>query len=247
MRAQRLLVTVALLGALAVGAAPASAEWFGDLYLGGAFTENHDLRATGSVNGTPFEITAQDLRFDSSVMGGGRFGYWFNALPFLGLAVDVSYFEPKVSDQTVNTNVSLGGVSTMVGALSIGKVNLSVTDLSFDLMLRWPGLLASPEFPRGRLQPYITAGPALFFVTAKDSTNFGPPDDQSSHDTVLGVQAGFGTTWMLTTHVGLFAEYRYTHFSPTFDFNTAIPGFSQTKVETGVNTHHVLFGMTFRF
>jgi hypothetical protein len=45
MRAKRLFVTVALFGALGVGAAPTSAEWFGDLYLGGAFTENSDLTA----------------------------------------------------------------------------------------------------------------------------------------------------------------------------------------------------------
>ncbi len=246
MRAKRFLVTVAVLAALAVGAAPASAEWFGDLYLGGAFTQDHDLTAKGSVNGTSFAATAQDLRFDSSVMGGGRFGYWLTALPF-GFALDVSYFEPTVSAQSVNTNVSLGGTSANVGPLSFGKVNLSVVDLSFDLMLRWPGLLASPQFPNGRLQPYVGAGPALFFVTAKDSTDFGPPDHQSSSDTVLGVKAGFGTTWLFTPNLGLFAEYRYTHFSPTFDFNTNLPGFSRTKVETDVNTHHVLFGVTFRF
>ncbi len=52
-----------LVSALAVGAAPAHAEWFGDLYLGGAFTENSDLTAKGSFNGTAFEITGRDLRF----------------------------------------------------------------------------------------------------------------------------------------------------------------------------------------
>src|SRR5438093_11784280 len=109
MGAKRLLVTVVvLLVASAVGAVPASAEWFGDLYLGGAFTQNDDLTAKGSFNGTPFELTARDLRFDSSVTGGGRFGYWFEALPWLGLGLDVSYFAPNVSSQHVDTNVKLG-------------------------------------------------------------------------------------------------------------------------------------------
>ncbi len=36
------LALFALAGALIV-AAPASAEWFGDLYVGGAFTEKHDV------------------------------------------------------------------------------------------------------------------------------------------------------------------------------------------------------------
>lgn len=59
MGAKRLLVTMVLLLALAVGAAPASAEWFGDLYVGGAFTQNDDLTAKGSFNGTQFELTAR--------------------------------------------------------------------------------------------------------------------------------------------------------------------------------------------
>ena len=230
MGAKRLLVTVVLLVASSVGAVPASAEWFGDLYLGGAFTQNDDLTAKGSVNGTPFELTARDLRFDSSVTGGGRFGYWFEALPWLGLGLDIAYFAPNVSSQNVDTNVKLGGVSTNVGAVAFDKVKVDVTDVSFDLMLRWPGLVASPQFPKGRLQPYLTVGPAI-----------------SSHDTSVGVKAGFGTTWMLTPHIGIIGEYRFTHFSPKFEFDTDVPGFSKTKVETDVNTHHVLVGVTFRF
>jgi hypothetical protein len=156
MRANRLLVTVALLGALGVGAAPASAEWFGDLYLGGAFTENSDLTAKGSFNGSPFEITARDVRFDSSVTGGGRLGYWFEKLPWLGLGLDIAYFAPNISAQSVDTNVKLGGVATNIGSVPFDRVKLDVTDVSFDLMLRWPGLVASSQFPKGRLQPYLT-------------------------------------------------------------------------------------------
>ena len=247
MGAKRLLVTMMLLLALAVGAAPASAEWFGDLYVGGAFTQNDDLKAKGSFNGTQFELTARDLRFDGSVTGGGRLGYWFEALPWLGLGVDVAYFAPNVSSQNVDTTVKFAGVSADVGQVSFDKVKLDVTDVSFDLMLRWPGLVASPQFPKGRLQPYLTVGPAVFFATAKDSTNFGTPNNQTSHDTSVGVKAGVGTTWMLTPHIGLFGEYRFTHFSPKVEFDSDVAGFSKTKVETDVNTHHVLVGVTFRF
>ena len=247
MGAKRSFVTAVLLVVFAVGAGPASAEWFGDLYLGGAFTQNDDLTAKGSFNGSPFELTARDLRFDSSVTGGGRLGYWFEALPWLGLGLDVAYFAPNVSSQNVDTTVKLAGVSTNVGQVSFDKLKLDVTDVSFDLMLRWPGLVASSQFPKGRLQPYLTVGPAVFLVTAKDSTNFGTPNNQSRHDTTVGVKAGFGTTWMLTPNIGLFGEYRFTHFSPKFEFDSDVAGFSKTKVETDVNTHHVLVGVTFRF
>src|SRR5262245_22377778 len=247
MGAKRLLGAVVLLVGLAVGAVPASAEWFADLYVGGAFTQNNDLKAKGSFNGTPFELTANDLRFDSSVTGGGRLGYWFEALPWLGLGLDVAYFAPNVASQNVDTTVKVGGISANVGQLSFDKVKLDVTDVSFDLMLRWPGLVASAQFPKGRLQPYLTVGPTIFLATAKDSTNFGSPNNQSSHDTSVGVKAGVGTTWMLTPHIGIFGEYRFTHFSPKFEFDNDVAGFSKTKVETDVNTHHVLVGVPFRF
>src|SRR5262249_7803052 len=146
-----------------------------------------------------------------------------------------------------DTTVKFGGLSANVGQVSFDKVKLDVTDVSFDLMLRWPGLVASPQFPKGRLQPYLTVGPAVFFATAKGSPNVRPPGNQTHHDTTVGVKAGVGTTWMITPHIGIFGEYRFTHFSPKFDFDSDVPGFSKTKVETDVNTHHVLVGVTFRF
>lgn len=221
----------------------ASAEWFGDLYVGSAFTQNHDVTARFTFAGNSTDVNGRDLYFDTSLMGGGRFGYWFDALSFLGLGLDVSHFEPNIGTQMASFTVN--GVSG--GSGQVDKIGLSVTDIAFDLMLRWPGLLASERFPKGRLQPYLTAGPAIFIATAKDSDNFGVPGGQSSTRTSVGVQAGTGVTWMMTPHIGIFGEYRFTHFSPQFGFDVATPGFSKTTVETDVNTHHVLFGLSIRF
>lgn len=241
LRKVSLLAAVGL--ACVMGPGAASAEWFGDLYVGGAFTQNHDVPAKFTFLGTTAEVTGQDLHFDTSFVGGGRFGYWFGSVPWLGLGVDVSYFQPDISPQTANFAVN--GVS--LGSGAVDKVDLSVVDISFDLMLRWPGLIASPQFPKGRLQPYFTIGPAIFVATARDSTNFGFPSNQSSTDTSLGVKVGTGVTFLLTPNIGVFAEYRFTHFSPEFGFDVASPGFSKTIVDTDVNTHHVLAGLSLRF
>jgi opacity protein-like surface antigen len=241
LRKASLIVAVGL--ACVTGPGLASAEWFGDLYLGAAFTQNHDVKAKFTFLGTSADVTGQDLRFDTSVVGGGRFGYWFGALPWLGLGLDVSYFQPDISAQTVNFAVN--GIS--VGSGLSDKIDLSVVDISFDLMLRWPGLMASQQFPTGRLQPYFTVGPAIFIAAAKDSTNFGIPNNQSSTDTSVGVKVGTGVTFMLTRNIGVFGEYRFTHFSPEFGFDVARPGFSKTVVKTDVNTHHLLGGLSVRF
>ena len=60
-----LLMLTSALTCLAVGA-PAAAEWFGDFYLGGAFTEKHDVDTNS--------VTTLDVRFDKSFAGGARGG-----------------------------------------------------------------------------------------------------------------------------------------------------------------------------
>ena len=76
-----------------------SAEWFVDLYLGGAFTEKHDVDTEfpGGV------LSALDVSFNNSFTGGLRGGYW---LPFdvgplnFGLGVDFSHFAPNLGRQS---------------------------------------------------------------------------------------------------------------------------------------------------
>ena len=51
-----------------------AAEWFGDLYLGGAFTQSHDLTANVIGVGPPTANTGLDVHFDTSVVGGGQIG-----------------------------------------------------------------------------------------------------------------------------------------------------------------------------
>jgi opacity protein-like surface antigen len=194
-----------------------AAEWFGDLYLGGAFTQSHDLTANFTGFGIPTANTGLDVHFDASVVGGGRFGYWFNVAPY-GFGLEVSHFQPNISPQT-NAFTSNG---VRLGTIRIDTVKLSVTEISFDLMLRWPGLIASPQYQNGRLQPYVSLGPAVFIATANDSTNFGPPNDQTKTDRSVGLKAGIGTTWLITQNMGVFGEYRFTHFSPEFEFQNAL-------------------------
>ena len=94
-----LMLTSAL--AYLVIATPASAEWFTDLYLGGAFTEKHDLDTNFPTTGG--QVTTLDVTFNNSFTGGIRGGYW---LPFdlgplnFGVGLDISHFAPNVSRQT---------------------------------------------------------------------------------------------------------------------------------------------------
>jgi len=94
--------------------------------------------------------------------------------------------------------------------------------------------MVSNNFPNGRLQPYLTVGPGVYFsrIKIKPSPGFGNKDSDSSG----GVKVGAGTTWMFTRNFGVFGEYRFSHFTGD------LLGF-----EMGVNTHRLQIGATLRF
>src|SRR5437867_2433055 len=122
-------------------------------------------------------------------------------------------------------------------------LDLAVWVIGFDAMLRYP-LMKSPEFPNGRLQPYVTIGPAIFVAHAEDSRNF-EPSNQSDTDASAGVKVGGGVAWQFTKNIAMFGEYRYTHFSPEFTFRDDVRG--NAELSTDVNTHYLLVGVSFRF
>src|SRR5215510_2355683 len=147
-------------------ATPASAEWFADLYLGGAFTEKHDVEANSQLS----RVTTLDVSFDKSFTGGVRGGYWF---PFelgpinFGVGMDLSHFRPDIGRQTRTfcSSFCTSGV--------FDDMDLSVWTIGFDAMFRFP-LLKSAQFPMGQLQPYITVGPAIFCRMPTTTTTSRP-------------------------------------------------------------------------
>jgi len=80
----------------------------------------------------------------------------------------------------------------------------------------------------------LTVGPGVYFSHIKISPNpgFGSKDSDSSG----GIKVAAGSTWMFTRNIGLFGEYRFSHFTAD------LLGFEQD-----VNTHRLQVGATFRF
>ncbi len=205
---------------LGLTALPASAEWFADLYAGVAVTPDSDV--TVRAPGQRQTVTGE---FDTSLTGGGRVGYWLAGLPWLGVAADVSYFAPDVKP-----SVAPGGATT----------DLDVVPIAALLMLRLP-LLATPEIPGGRIQPYAAAGPAAFVTHAKESLAGERISDVSVD---LGLDVRAGVAWQFHRNVALFGEYRFTHVSPKFEGTSLGQTFS---IEPEIDTHHFLAGVSFRF
>ena len=196
---------------LALAPRSASAEWFLDAYGGVSMTADADVTIR---SGRTFD---DEVKFDTEATGGARLGYWLGGLRWLGVAADVSYFAPAGEGSTVETRLEVVPITPLV-------------------MFRLP-LLESPEFPNGRLQPYLGVGPGFFLTRVKvDVPGLG--EQRSDWQFEVGADARAGVTFMITPGFGTFVEGRYTAFS------TDAAGRS---TEFDIETLHVLGGITFRW
>lgn len=162
-------------------AAPAAAEWFADAYVGASLTAEDEITfKTFGVERT------QDANYRSSAIFGLRAGRWFDELPWLGLAVDGSYFR--------------------------ASADLLVFPITGLVMVRY-GLLRNEEFKEGRLQPYAGLGGGLFISNLDGSIGFVEGSDTSAD---LGLDVRLGVAYRVETNWAAFLEYRFTHVTPTY-------------------------------
>lgn len=213
---RRRLWLVVVIGFLAtwgvIMARPAWAEWTFDVYAGMSFLPDGDVEADG-VN--------EDVGFDDSFTVGGRLGYWLGLFPYLGVALDVSYYTSELDFDTASQ--------------LFGNADLRRIPLSGLAMLRLP-FLPSPIVPRGHLEPYVAAGPTLFLA------HLDLDNDDLRQDVGLDVRAGLNVR--LTHTLGVFAEYRLTYVEQEFKFTRQGV---RSVVETDPSTHHVEAGLSLRF
>jgi opacity protein-like surface antigen len=208
-------------------ALPASAQMFFDLYGGASFPGKPDFTLE-TDNRTSREVEAGES--DTVATGGARFGYWFGdlGLPWLGVAGDVSYFEPEF---------------TGPGGGTLAKVKVRTVPMTPLVMLRLP-LLQTPEYPVGRLQLYAGAGPG-FFWTEQSARFLSGGTEKVSDDTIeVGVDARAGIAWRFLPNWRVFTEYRFTYYSISPE--GTING-QRAKVEADLDTHHFLMGIGFDF
>ena len=222
-----------------LAAAPARAEWTADLYGGGSHTPRSDFTMViGSPSG-PADHTFRDVKWDPSIEYGARGGYWLESVPWLGFAVDVFRFDANVPTQSVDF--------TIAGAPDHGTlqaIDFSILAIGLDARARMR-LMSSFEYPRGRLQPYVTAGPALFRVKVTNRANSELTTEPAT-DTALGYKVGAGVSWQIGRNAAIFGEYRYTHFHAEPDLHGNITG-ARVPLLFDLDTHHLVAGASFSF
>ena len=227
----------------------ANAEPYAGLALGWTFNQklsgikgDENLNypnAISTVDGTFYPGTSySDIKLKDALQGGIKAGYYFDAMPNLGIEVEGNYSQPNMKAQNVTlTNPSGTGASAGVGigAVISGGTPSSVLSgdgnsateaqlpakaqllqFNFNAMYRYQGF---KEFT-----PYIGAGPSIniirltgtgesgHFVNPTDPTganiSYGPRVSDTSVN--LGANFKLGAEYRMGDDWGLGAEYHYT-------------------------------------
>jgi hypothetical protein len=214
LKMKRILITL-LFCLLTIFPQVANAEWFTDLYIGGSWTDDGDIKQK-----SPGPSVSMKEDFDKSFTAGYRVGHWFNKFPYLGLAIDGSYFS---ADPDIDLDF-------------LDDTDLWFIPISPLVMGRIP-ILRDPDFPMGKFQLYGGAGPGFFYSEAE-------ADDFNDESFDIGLDTRLGFAWMVDKILAVQLEFRYTSVEP--EYSDHILG-EKFKYEVEVETYHALIGLSYRF
>lgn len=223
---------VMLLVAAACLPAGLRAESYVDVYAGRTSGGSVDV-ITSWQTSSDTEFASASISPDSSLDAGVRVRFWGDKHRWFGGGVELGYSEVH-------------------GA----GFDMDVLSLPLFLAFRAP-LLATPNIPGGRLQPYALVGIAIYLPDA--TVDLGGDGGGSSPCCLSLIGGGCdndeggpylvaGLAWQPWKTTALFAEYRSTVFS--FGYETSQGFLFQTgegRVDVDINTDHLLIGLSWRF
>jgi opacity protein-like surface antigen len=140
--------------------------------------------------------TAKNVVYQPGVLGGVKFGRYFDSLPWFGLEVETNFSRNAIRGQNVTISPPLpDGKSSFF----YGSDWFMIWDMQFNLLARC-GFLKDKEVPFGRLQPYIGIGPGFEIIYGRTDSakNF-------AFETLAGLR------YMCTKNIGLFCEYKFSY------------------------------------
>jgi len=234
-------IALLVIACLVLTAQPCAAEWFADVYAGVSLTDKHDVKVHASTTGL---TNYRDVEFDTGLAYGLRFGRYFDAVPFLGLGVDVFNFYSDIGPQTVRADgcVITGGCGT--NKIGFGSYDVNSTAFSLDVFLRLP-LMKSDDMPGGRIQPYVLAGTPVFIstLTPRNTRLFRNADGDT--ELSFGYKGGAGLAVYVYKNLMVFGEYRFTHTEPEFEIRDAAA--RKATFRTELESHTGLVGLGARW
>lgn len=196
----------------------AQAEW----YVGGQVGLNTpqdltDVRGTRSASG----IVLSDLDLAEMIVFGAKFGgYLPNSLNWLGAEIDAYQTDSDISAQNVTISAPVLGLTV---SDPISKVDLAVTTVALNLLVR---------YPHKTWQLSLGVGGGL------NIARFGGGTAVNETALIPSLNAVAGLKYFFTDEVVVFGEYKMNYGSWSFDDNS---------IEVDYRTNMFLGGISYHF
>lgn len=218
------LITVSLLTLIGgVGSAKAEDYIAGQVGLTVPQQSVHDVTLQGGNNNLAPGTLGPNRNLATSLLYGVKLGHYFDGPQWswrggqLGVETEAFTVTPNLKNQP-----SMAGVPDEPGR------QFRVTTWAVNLLAR---------SQQGRLQYYGGPGIGVFFAQLDGGASAG-----ARLNVRPGLNALFGTRYMLTDHVGLFGEWKFNHSTFNFGATQSAPATTFTY-----DAHLFSFGMGYHF
>lgn len=203
-----------------------------ETYLAGevGLTVPQSLQNVQVTTGANAGATVTDDNLKNSAMVGGKLGYVFDRVSWLGVELEGFGTTPNFEQQrrvATLPNGTTAGLARRGGDLRV---------------LTWAtNVVARVQWDR--LTPYVGIGPAVFIARRKDSVT-----DTSDTSTSVGLNTQVGLAIQVTRAISLFGEWKYNYSRFQFDQAQNSQGTQVLQGFKGTYTAHLfVVGLAYHF
>lgn len=165
-------------------------------------------------------VSGNDLALQTSLVYGGKVGYYFDSVKWLGVETEVFNATPHIKQQ----NYTIGGF------------NFGTVPGLYNRMLTWAPVNLVVRYQAGSFEPYAGVGLGVFF-SHLSASGF------SSSSTDVGLNTQVGLRYRITGAIAMFGEWKYNWANIGHD-NLAGTGLN---FEADYRAHNFVFGVGYHF
>jgi opacity protein-like surface antigen len=213
-------------------------EWYVGGYTGFSYLPANDWKFADNYPGPYGGRTAKNIQYQPGVLGGIKFGRFFDACPWFGVEFETNFSRNNLHGNQGRISPPVpGGPVNLLG----GPDYFMIWAQQSNLIARY-GFLKDKEITFGRLQPYVGLGPGFEIIYfEKDSA------------TNVAIETLAGLRYMCTPKIAFFCEYKFS-YQFNVDYEHAVVGkSSQGGMNSGgtlsfdVPHHRFVIGVSYHF
>lgn len=171
-------------------------EWYLGAFSGLSYLPSADWKMSNNFGSTFQSRTAKNIVYQPGILGGFKFGRFFDSYPWFGVEVETNFSRNNIRGNQGRISPPVPGGPTE----ALGGADWFMTwDTQFSLLARF-GFLKDKEIPFGRLQPYMGIGPGFEVI-------YGKVDSAKN----FAIETQAGVRYMCTQNLGIFVEYKFSY------------------------------------